>query len=209
VHRGYEQSADNAYSSYSSDPTLAFFGGLCCPALGFVFAFWTFITSYTLLISLCCVKNNKSKLPSKKWILINTTYYILTRRNMHVVHLYARGNESVYSTFIIHYKVDIIRLTSYLLHTSVLILLGNMWLWESLSVYFQMVSGLFPNALYNVSRFSLSPTKNLAPPCNWKFLSRQKIPSKQINKQYLDGILYQNCWISFTFNPSQEIRKMN
>jgi hypothetical protein len=52
---------------------------------------------------------------------------------------------------------------SHLLPASVRILFVPMWLWEGLSVYLWKVGGLSPNALYNVSGFSLPPIKHLLP----------------------------------------------
>jgi hypothetical protein len=50
-----ERSAEDAYPSEAPDPTFAFVGGLCCPTLDFVIAFWIMITFYTLLTSLICI----------------------------------------------------------------------------------------------------------------------------------------------------------
>jgi hypothetical protein len=52
---GCNRSAEDAYSSAAPDPTFAFFGGLCCPTLDFVIAFWIMIAFYTLLTSLFCI----------------------------------------------------------------------------------------------------------------------------------------------------------
>jgi hypothetical protein len=55
AHSGCDRSEEDAYSSAAPDPTFAFVGGLCCPTLDFVFAFWIMITFYTLLTSLFCI----------------------------------------------------------------------------------------------------------------------------------------------------------
>jgi hypothetical protein len=52
AHGGCDRSAEDAYTY---DPTLAFVGGLCCPTLDFVIAFWIMITIYTLLTSVFCI----------------------------------------------------------------------------------------------------------------------------------------------------------
>jgi hypothetical protein len=53
-------------------------------------------------------------------------------------------------------------------------------MWESLSVYLRKVSGLSPNTLYNVSRFSLPPIKIDRHHINEKLLSMAKMKNKQI-----------------------------
>jgi hypothetical protein len=55
THGGFDRSAEDAYSSWAPDPSLTFVGGLCCPTLDFVIAFWTMVTFYTLLTSLFCI----------------------------------------------------------------------------------------------------------------------------------------------------------
>jgi hypothetical protein len=52
AHGGCDRSAEDAYSSTTSDPTFAFVGGPCSPTLDFVFAFWSMITFDRLLTSL-------------------------------------------------------------------------------------------------------------------------------------------------------------
>jgi hypothetical protein len=48
-HGGCDRSAGDAHSSAAPDPTFAFVGGPCSPAVDFVFAFWIMITFYTML----------------------------------------------------------------------------------------------------------------------------------------------------------------
>jgi hypothetical protein len=55
AQHGCDRSAEDAYSSMAPDVSFAFLGGLCCPALDFVFAFWTLITLYTLLTLQFCI----------------------------------------------------------------------------------------------------------------------------------------------------------
>jgi hypothetical protein len=55
AHGWCHQSSEDAYFSAAPDPTFAFVGVPCCPALDFVFAFWIMITFYTMLMSLFCV----------------------------------------------------------------------------------------------------------------------------------------------------------
>jgi hypothetical protein len=43
AHGGCDRSAEDAYSSMALDPTFAFVGGLWCPTLDFVIAFWIMI----------------------------------------------------------------------------------------------------------------------------------------------------------------------
>jgi hypothetical protein len=62
AHGGYDRSAEDAYSSAAPEPTLAFVGGLCCPTLDFVIAFWITIAFYTLLTSLFCIRHKFSNL---------------------------------------------------------------------------------------------------------------------------------------------------
>jgi hypothetical protein len=40
ICRILDRSAEDAYSSKAPDPTFTFVGGLCCPTLEFVIAFW-------------------------------------------------------------------------------------------------------------------------------------------------------------------------
>jgi hypothetical protein len=56
VHSECDFSAEDAYSSMSLDPTLAFVGGQCCPTFDFAIAFSIMITFYTLLTSLFCIR---------------------------------------------------------------------------------------------------------------------------------------------------------
>jgi hypothetical protein len=58
-HGGCDRSAEYAYSSATPDPTIAFVGGLCCPTLDFVIAFWIMIIFYTLLTLLFCISRLK------------------------------------------------------------------------------------------------------------------------------------------------------
>jgi hypothetical protein len=55
VHGGCDRSAEDAYSSTASDPTIAFVWGQCCPTLDFAFDFWTINTFYTFLTSQLCI----------------------------------------------------------------------------------------------------------------------------------------------------------
>jgi hypothetical protein len=55
AHSGYNWSAEDAYSSMATDPTLAFVGGSYYPALDFVCTVWIMITFYTMLTSLFCI----------------------------------------------------------------------------------------------------------------------------------------------------------
>ena len=52
-----DRSAEDAYSVLAPDPAFAFVGGLFCPTLDFVIAFWTMVTFYTLLTLLFCIYN--------------------------------------------------------------------------------------------------------------------------------------------------------
>jgi hypothetical protein len=61
AHGGCDRSAEDAYSSAAPDPTFAIVGGPCCRTLDFVIAFWITIAFYTLLTSLFCIDNNKTR----------------------------------------------------------------------------------------------------------------------------------------------------
>jgi hypothetical protein len=66
---GCDWSAGDAHSSAVPDPTFTFVGGLCCPTLEFVIAFWIAIAFYTLLTSLFCIPNEGSSVhTSCPWI---------------------------------------------------------------------------------------------------------------------------------------------
>jgi hypothetical protein len=113
----------------------------------------------------------------------------------YMIHLVTTHNIDL--KWIIMIRVTVL-VNHHLLPASVRILLGLIWLWESLSVYLRKVGGLSPNTLYNVSGFSLPPIKTDRHHITERLLSMAK-NDKQTNKKKTSLRWRSNQWTSFIY----------